>query len=149
MIGTIVNIKGFKAVGLTYFGDNNKGEIPALWEVFNKRYTEIKNKNVSMYCYGICDDDLDSEGRFHYTACAEVDSFEGVPAGMEAKEVPAGKYAVYTYSGPLNDLGDFYNSIFTRFMPEDGCEIDMRPQFELYDERYMQNGEFDIYMPVK
>ena len=149
MEGKIVSIKGFKAVGITYFGNNENGEIPSLWEAFNKRYRDIKQKNKSMLCYGICDGEPDSECRFHYTACAEVDSFEGVPEGMETKVVPEGKYIVYTYGGDLKDLGGFYNDIFTKWIPASRHEMDCRPQLELYDERFTSNGEFDIYIPIK
>jgi len=149
MEGKVVNIKGFKAVGLTYFGDNNNGEIPKLWEVFNHQYKDIKNKSKSMLCYGICDSDMDSEGRFHYTACVEVDSFENVPENMETKVVQDGKYIVYTYAGAIKDLGEFYGNIFAKWFPVSGYEMDYRPQLELYDERFMQTGEFDIYIPIK
>jgi AraC family transcriptional regulator len=149
MEGKIVSIKDFKAVGLTYFGKNENGEIPNLWEVFNRRFVDIKSKSKSMLFYGVCDDEPDSEGIFHYTACLEVDSFEGVPEGMETKVVPAGKYIVYTYGGDIKDLGGFYSDIFARWIPASGCEIDYRPQLELYDDRFMGNGEFDIYIPIK
>lgn len=149
MTGKIVFIDGFKAVGLTYFGNNSNGEIPSLWGAFNKSYINIKNKSKSMLCYGVCDDDMDSEGRFHYTACAEVDSFEDVPEGMITKVVPAGKYLVYTYGGAIKDLGHFYNDIFSKWIPNSEFEIDFRPQLELYDDRFIKKGEFDIYIPVK
>ena len=145
----IINIKEFKAIGITYFGDNKNGEIPNLWEAFNKRYIDIKQKSKSMLFYGICDGELDSECRFHYTACAEVDSFEDVPEGMETKVVQEGRYIVYTYVGAIEDLGGFYDNIFTKWIPTSGHEIDCRPQLELYDERFMRSGEFDIYIPIK
>lgn len=149
MEGNIISIKGFKAVGITYLGNNTNGEIANLWQVFNKRYKDIKQKSKSRLCYGICDDAPDSEGRFHYTACAEVDSFQDVPEGMEIKVVPEGTYLVYTYGGALKDIGEFYNDIFAKCLPASGYEMDYRPQFELYDERFMSNGEFDIYIPIK
>jgi len=149
MEGKIINIEGFKAVGITYFGNNQNGEIPNLWETFNKRYRDIKQKSKSMRCYGICDGEMDSEGRFYYTACAEVDSFEDVQEDMETKVVPAGKYVVYTYGGAIKDLGGFYNDIFAKWMPASEYEMDYRPQLEIYDERFMRNGEFDIYVPIK
>lgn len=149
MEGKIVNINGFKAVGFTYFGDNKNGEIPKLWEAFNKNYNSIKEKSKSMLCYGICDGEMDAEERFNYIACAEVDSFKDVPENMVTKSVPNGKYIVYTFSGVLKDLGDFYNDIFTRWLPASSQEMDSRPQFELYDERFMNNGEFDLYFPIK
>jgi len=145
----IVSIKDFKAVGIPYLGNNSNGEIPKLWEAFNKSYRNIKQKSKSMLCYGICDGELDSEGRFHYIACAEVDSFEDVPEGMDTKVVPKGRYIVYTYKGALKDIGEFYNDIFAKFIPNSGYELDYRPQLELYDERFMNNGEFDIYIPIK
>lgn len=149
MEGKIINVKEAKAVGLVYFGNNSKGEIPELWNVFNKNYTRINHKSSSMICYGICDDMPDEQGRFHYTACAEVDSFEDVPEDMETKVIPAGKYVMYTYSDSLKNLGEFYDKIFSKWIPEAGYEMDYRPQFELYDSRYMKNGEFDIYVPIK
>lgn len=149
MEGKILTIKGFKAIGLTYLGKNENGEIPKLWEVFNKKFVDIKNKNKSMLFYGICDGEIDSEGKFHYTACVEVDSFEDVPESMEVKVVPEGKYLVYTYRGAIKDLGEFYDNIFTKWFPASGCEMDFRPQLELYDDRFMVNGEFDIYVPIK
>lgn len=149
MEGKIVNIKEFKSVGITYFGDNKNGEIPSLWEAFNKQYPAIKQKSKPMKCYGICDGDMDSEGRFHYTACAKVDSFEGASEHMVTKFVEAGKYVVYTYRGSIKDLGEFYERIFAQWIPAGGYELDCRPQLELYDERFMSNGEFDIYIPIK
>jgi AraC family transcriptional regulator len=149
MEGKIVTIKEFKAVGLTYFGANKNGEISSLWGAFNQQYKDINHKSKSMLCYGICDGEFDSEGSFHYTACAEVDSFEDVPENMVTAFVPSGKYVIYTYNGDLKDLGEFHDKIFTQWIPASGLELDCRPQFELYDQRFMKNGEFDIYVPVK
>ena len=149
MESKIINIKETKAVGMVYFGNNSKGEIAELWSVYNKNYTKIKHKTGSGICYGICDDMPDEQGRFHYTACAEVESFEDIAEGMEAKVIPAGKYLVYTYSGELKDIAQFYNNIFSKWLQESGNEMDYRPQFELYDDRFMKNGQFDIYIPIK
>ena len=145
MEGKIININGFKAIGLTYFGNNCNGEIPKLWEAFNSRYKEIKNVSNPMLCYGICSDAPDSEGRFHYTACAGVNCFEDVPEGMGTSVVPEGKHIVYTYAGEIKDLGSFYDNIFTKQLPASEDKMDFRPQLEVYDERFMENGEFDIY----
>jgi len=149
MEAKIKSINEFKTVGITYFGNNTKGEIPKLWEVFNSRYKDINNKTKAGLCYGICEDMPDAQGRFHYTACAEVGDFLNIPDGMEAKVVPAGKYAVYTFAESMDKLGEFYETIFGKWIVESGYQMDERPQFELYDERFMQNGEFDLYMPIK
>lgn len=149
MEGKIVTVSRFKAVGISYFGDNKNGEIPGLWEAFNKQFKDIQHKSNPMLCYGICDGDVDSEGKFNYTACAAVDSFEDVPENMETKLIEGGKYLMYTYAGAIKDLGAFYENIFGQWLPASGNEVDCRPQLELYDERFMRNGEFEIYIPIK
>lgn len=149
MKANIININGIKAVGMSYFGNNAKGEIKELWQAFNNSCDSINNKNLSQLCYGICDGMMDEQGRFNYTAAVEVDSFSDIPQGMEGKVVPEGKYAVYTYIGSIDMLGEFYNNIFSKWIIEGGYELDFRPQLEVYDERFMKNGEFDIYVPIK
>lgn len=149
MNGLAVDVKGFKAVGMTYFGDNNNGEIPDLWKAFNSQFNNVKDKSIPMLFYGICDSDMDEENRFNYCACIKVDSYTDVPENMVTKNVPDGKYLVYTYAGEIKDLGSFYDKIFMELMPKSGYSIDERPQLELYDERFMKTGEFDIYIPVK
>lgn len=149
MEGKILEVNKFKAVGISYFGDNKNGEIPKLWEAFNKQFMAIQHKSNPMLCYGICNGEMDPEGRFNYSACAAVDSFENVPENMDTKLIEGGKYLMYTYTGPIKDLGEFYDNILSKWLPASGQEIDLRPQLELYDERFMRNGEFDIYIPVK
>ena len=99
--------------------------------------------------YGICDSDMDEQGRFHYAAAVGVDSFENVPETMVTKTIPAGNYLVYTYEGDIKNLGEFYGKIFDTYLPQSGHEMDMRPQLEVYDDRYMKTGAVDIYIPVK
>lgn len=44
---------------------------------------------------------------------------------------------------------EFYGKIFETYLPQSGHEMDMRPQLEVYDDRFMKTGAFDIYIPVK
>lgn len=92
MQGKIVSVDGFKAVGMTYFGDNNNGEIPKMWQIFNQKFMEISNMSKPVLFYGICDSDMDEQGRFHYAAAVGVDSFENVPETMVTKTIPAKFY---------------------------------------------------------
>ncbi len=149
MQGKIVSVDEFKAVGMTYFGDNNNGEIPKMWQIFNQKFMEISNISKPVLFYGICDSDMDEQGRFDYAAAVGVDSFENVPETMVTKTIPAGNYLVYTYEGDIKNLGEFYGKIFETYLPQSGHEMDMRPQLEVYDDRFMKTGAFDIYIPVK
>lgn len=66
---------------------------------------------------------------------------------MVTKTIPAGNYLVYTYEGDIKNLGEFYGKIFETYLPQSGHEMDMRPQLEVYDDRFMKTGTFDIYIP--
>lgn len=147
MKAPVVTIQGFTVVGLEYFGNNQNGEIPAMWPVFNEREEEIPNK-LPLGAYGVCSD-MDAQGNFSYVACVQVSEVGELPNGMVVKSVPAGKYAVFTFTEDLSKLQAFYQNIYGVWMQELGFERDNRPDYEHYDERFMKNGEFDIYIPIK
>jgi len=147
MKAPIIMVEGFTVVGLEYFGKNQKGEIPALWPVFNEREEEVQYK-LPHGSYGVCSD-MDIDGNFSYVACVKVSEVGEIPNGMVVKTVPTGKYACFTFTEDLSKLQAFYENIHGVWMQELGYERDMRPDYEHYDERFMKNGEFDIYIPIK
>ncbi len=141
----IVTLEAQKAVGLVYRGQNENGEIPRLWDVFNGRYKELKPS--SPVCYGLCY--MDSEDNsFAYMAGVSVSDLETVPEGMEVTSIPAGHYAVFTFTEHISKIKEFWDEIYTRYLPENSLVPLNQMSFELYDERFQQNGECDIYIPV-
>ena len=147
IIAPIKHVDAFQVVGLEYFGKNEQGEISALWPVFNERCEDIAHA-VNDGAYGVCSE-MDKEGRFSYVCSMKVSQATDIPEGMITKHVPAGHYAVFTFEGPLSDLGAFYGNIYNVWLKELGYTYDMRPDFEHYDDRFMSTGAFDIYIPVK
>jgi len=145
----IVEKKDFKVVGIPYYGNNENGEIPKLWGVYNERAGEIKDIVSHEVCLGVCDPGMSEDGKFHYTICKEVKSFQDIPQGMITKEVPGGKYLVFTYNGPIEKIGEFYKKIYGTWLPNLQYEVEVRPDFEYYDKRFCENGEMDIYVPIK
>lgn len=145
MKAKIVNLKSQTTLGLVYKGANTNGEIPAMWQVFNARFSELKPKNNT--CYGLCYmDPLDQS--FAYMACAAVDTIEDIPDGMETMVIPEGKYAVFTFSDHISQIKPFWDQIYQTYLPENQLIPLNQMSFELYDERFMQNGSCDIYIPV-
>lgn len=127
--------------------------IGLLWEKFNARYEEIKNKVENMVCYGVADN-MAEPYSFDETVCTEVSSFESIPEGMITKVIPARKYLVFTHKGLLADgsLMKTYEKIYSEIIPKLDFEIDNNLNFELYDERFKHDSkesEFDIYVPIK
>lgn len=143
----VVMVDEFKVIGLEYFGKNLNGEIPALWSVFNQREEEVKNA-LPGGCYGVCSE-MNKDGEFSYIACVKVSHIDAIPTGMVVKQVPTGKYAIFTFKEELSKLGEFYGNIYAIWMMELGLTHDDRPDYEHYDDRFMKNGEFDIYIPIQ
>jgi len=76
------------------------------------------------------------------------------PAGeIGVKDIPGGKYLVFTYIGPYSDLFDVFNTIYGKWIPEGGYKLRM----ELGFENYLNNPEnttpdklkTEIYIPVE
>ncbi len=144
-----------KAVGLRYIGKNENNEIPEMWDEFMQRTKEIKNLKKEGYAFGVCSPMSKNtlENGFEYTACLEVNDFDGIPDKMAMVDIPAGKYAVHTYKGKISNIKDIYDYIFGTWRKETKLTVDNdRSDFELYDDRFKgeaHDSEVDIYIPIK
>lgn len=155
----IISKPAFKAVGLSYVGKNEAGEIPQLWDGFNQRYTEINNIDPSC-CYGLCFSTPVAErksqkfepGVFEYVAAAEVADDQNIPEGMVCREVPEHKYLVFAHHGKLNTLGETYKYIYETWLPQ--SEYKVHPSkfdMEVYTDEFMMNSDqskFYIYVAI-
>ncbi|MGE5674548.1 MAG: AraC family transcriptional regulator [Mycobacterium leprae] len=147
-----VALDGFTLVGMIYFGENQKGEIPQLWTEFNARSAKIPHQ-LAGKGYGFCFMDGQSNPNFWYMASMAVEQLTTVPPEMVAKTVPAAEYAVFTHRGPVSTLGETYGFAYQTWMPTSGYEPAANYDFEYYDQRFNPqdpaNSELDIYIPVR
>jgi AraC family transcriptional regulator len=44
--------------------------------------------------------------------------------GVQTKEIYGGKFAVYLYKGPYQQLGSVYDTIFGKYIPDGGYKLD-------------------------
>ena len=69
------------------------------------------------------------------------------------KEIPGGKYAVFSYQGPYSNLGILYDAIFAEWLPSSGCELRNLPVFEKYCNDPTRTApeklKTEIYLPVE
>jgi predicted transcriptional regulator YdeE/DNA-binding transcriptional MerR regulator len=151
----IVNRPAFKAVGLSYVGKNEHGEISQMWGRFNQVCQAIKCIN-NREAFGLCFDTVEGvtrPGEFEYVACFEVADDRDVPPGMVYREVPAYKFAVFTHHGKLDTLGETYQYIYNTGLAQAGLKphpdkFDM----EVYDEDFelgSDKSRFYIYVAVE
>ncbi len=149
----IVTKPAFKAIGLSYVGKNEHGEISQMWGTFNQRASEIPWRGSCAYGLCFANPEGAPEGEFEYIAAFEVPNEENIPEGMVYREVPEYKYAVFTHHGRLDKLGDTYEYIFNTWLPQSGLEVHPdKYDMEIYDERFLSDSdksELDIYVAVR
>ena len=150
----IVNRPAFKAIGLSYVGKNEHGEIGQMWGRFNQQCQAIQRIN-DKEAFGLCFSTVEGPsrpGEFEYVACFEVADDKAVPPGMVYRQVPAYKYAVFTHHGKLDTLGETYQFIYNTGLAQAGLKphpdkFDM----EVYDEGFKlgsDESKFYIYVAV-
>ncbi|MBQ7123762.1 MAG: GyrI-like domain-containing protein [Oscillospiraceae bacterium] len=114
-------------------------------------YAKIEDKNGEEIAFLLCKETGDFEMRFFFGK--RVECIGNVPNGMEALEIPAAKYAVFTLDSKLTDVGEsayvqeiknLWQYIFEEWFPQSGYRHDdMKCNFEVYSGDVMQ-----IYVPV-
>lgn len=146
----------FKIIGMacktTIKENEEKNIIPNLWGQYYNRSSEIKNCLFENRSIGLCEIVDNSEDTFTYICCKEVDNFNFIPEGMVGKVVPSSKYAIFTHKGKLDTLGNTYEYIHGKWLPNSEYGINKSAHdFELYDERCdnTDTSEMDIYIPIK
>ncbi len=130
--------------------------IPKLWHEFMARSGEItprKDSTVALGCV-YCPAG-ERPGECHYLACAEVTAATAaevsLPAGMELREIPAGRHAVFIHKGSLDTLGDTMGHIYATWLPASGLELRDAPDLEIYGEKFCmesEDSELEICIPV-
>jgi predicted transcriptional regulator YdeE len=160
MTPSVVQQAAFTVVGISARTSNAKemtaeGVIGKQWGrfmqegVLGKIPNKADNAIVAMYT----DYASDHNGEYTFVLGAKVRSDAAVPAGMVAKKIPGGRYAVFTSEkGPA-----------AKVVPEVWMRINSLPQsavggdrvygadFEIYDQRAVdpQNSQVDVYVGIK
>ena len=95
----------------------------------------------------------DNHGAYTYLLGARVTSDADVPAGMVAKKIPAGRYAVFTSErGPAPKVvPEVWQRINSLPKPMAGGDRAYGADFEVYDERAAdpQHMQVDVYVGMK
>ncbi|NBI27527.1 GyrI-like domain-containing protein [Chengkuizengella marina] len=155
---TFVKKDEFKIAGLqcrSQMKENeDQKEIGQLWEQFMGSMPNIKNKTKANTTYGLCFDFDPQTNEYSYVSGVEIDDSNiSLPDKVVVKTIPASRYAVFTYKGDMNGVGDAFKYIYETWLPQSGEKPLDDYSFELYDERFLgpndKNSETDIYIPLK
>ena len=143
--------------GETTLEDNR---LRALWDRANALFPQIPHRVPGGRGFGVCEACRENtpytmNGGVLFTEVAgiEVSSLEGLPAPLVGKAIPGGRYAVFTHRGSLGMLKRTFAYIWGTWFLTAGLELDLREDFELYDERFLgydhPESQVDLYIPVK
>ncbi len=152
--------ENFKLIGLEYYGNNQNNEISELFNQFFKRKSEIENQINSECIYGVCEPqievinniDLDNTNSFSYIAGVEVRDIYDIPLGMKSLVLDHKKYARFTHTGSVENMGETYKLIYSKWLVESGYEAVYAHDFELYDNSFKPGNEKSkvyIYIPIR
>jgi predicted transcriptional regulator YdeE len=157
----IVDQKEFTVVGIAARTTNaqeaaGNSVIAKQWERFYKErvFDKVPNKADTVVYVVYCDYASDRNGEYTYIIGAKVSGVSEIPAGMVAKTVSAGKYAIVTSErGPIPKIiVEAWQKIWSL---EDQSAIGgkraYRTDFEVYDERARdaQDSQIDIHVGIK
>jgi len=160
MAPRVVQQDGFTVVGISARTTNaeemtSDGVIGATWgRLFQEGVLgKIPNKADPRIVAVYTDYASDRNGEYTFLLGARVSSDADVPAGMLARKVPAGKYAVFTSEkgpGP-KVVPALWMQIASLPQGAVGTDRMYRADFEIYDERAMdpQNLQMDVYVGIR
>jgi|GEM_PF-5050321 len=111
----------------------------ALWEQFATRVGELGLWGPETEMFGVLHDDpvITAENICRYDACisAPGEGFQ-VPSPLFGSELPEGRYAVFAYDGPIDQLDELYRDIYSLWFPQSGLAPGGHPPVE----RYLSRG---------
>jgi predicted transcriptional regulator YdeE len=157
----IVEQKQFSVIGIEARTNNSKemtgtGIIPKQWDRFFKENipAKIPGKVDSNFVVVYSNYQSDHTGDYDYLIGAKVSDASVIPAGMVAKRIPAGKYAVFTTAaGPV---GKVVSEKWQEILDLEGKSRlggtrAYKADFEIYDQRSRdsQNSQVDVYIGLK
>ena len=145
----IVDRPALTVVGLQIRTTPMSPDIPALWPRFVARMPEVEAVLEPRVSYGVVHNNAAGGAGFDYLAAVSVDASAALPPGMTRLELPAGRYACFSY--PLSRLGEGFCEVFERLLPASEFVQAAGPLFERYGEDFCpdeSDSPVEIWLPV-
>jgi AraC family transcriptional regulator len=124
--------------------------IAAQWQRFAPHIGNIAGQ-IGGRAYGVmCN--FDEDGNFDYICGVEVKDFSQVSPDWTRVRIPAQDYAVFTHSDHISTIRSTWTTIWNRWLPDSGREVEDAPNFELYGEDFDSvsgRGLVEIWLPLK
>ena len=140
----IVDVPARRVVGMVVISGMEPNLCPTAWDAFVPRIQEVA---IEGDCLGVVRWDYPglAEGKFAYMACFE--SSMEAPEGMEAWELPAGRYARVEIS-ELESIRPTIGVFQETWLPQSGLSAGSGPYLELYPETFPESPEMSLLFSI-
>jgi AraC family transcriptional regulator len=142
-------------VGIPFFYDVSMiDDLSDAWAQLINNNHLIKNKTTPENYFQVqyWFEDQDKESIFFFVA-VEVTSYEDVPMQFTTKTLPKHKYLKFKHKGLSNKVGETYNYIYEKWLPDTNYKLPHTFNFEYYGPEhlgpYNEESVSEIYIPVK
>jgi len=155
-----VQQEGFTVVGIAVRTSNAEQATPA--QPIGKQWERLFKEGVLAAIPNKADGNIvalyteyasDKDGQYTYLLGARVTKVESVPAGMVAKNVPAGRYAVFTSErGPVQKVVvEMWRKVWETPKSALGGDRAYKADFEVYDQRAQNPADavVDLYVGIR
>jgi predicted transcriptional regulator YdeE len=151
---------GFYMAGLCIRTNNaaemsGNGKIGGVWETFLQPgiVTRIPDRIGLDLIAVYTDYETDHTGHYTYLLGMPVSSANGLPKNLTVKQVPAGRYAVFTSNrGPIVEVvQELWQRIWSMSEKELGGKRAFRCDYEIYDQRSADpaKAQIDVYIGLR
>lgn len=147
--------QAFQVMGISgmFAYESANTDVPAFWD--EKIVKAAERKVLGMY--GICYDEEMAGSKFKYMIADDLEEERAGKYGLEIREIPAHKWAIFPCRGPMPlPLQEINRRIFSEWLPNHQYEIAEGYNIEYYSnpadyKNGMQDSDYyaEIWMPVK
>ncbi|MHA6265241.1 GyrI-like domain-containing protein [uncultured Aliiroseovarius sp.] len=129
----------------------SRATIPAQWQAFYDAGPQFEH-GVEGAMFGVSFD-ADATGAFRYAVGREVsDRSATLASGLSYVDLSEGRYAVRRAFGPMKELPQVFDLVFTKDLPAKGLQPREGACFERYPDDPRNSADamaYEIWVPVK
>ena len=151
----IQEVEAKQAIYIRLFGEYSSLDFPGTWKRLWQFVKENKlfSAGIEHICFYYDDPKVTESHKLRTDICLVIHKPAVAKGEIGVKEIEGGKYAVFHYQGPYDQLGSVYDTIYGKWIPEGGYQVRNAPLFE----KYVNNPEntapdkliTEIYIPVE
>ncbi len=151
----ITEVKSKNAIYIRLAGEYSQLDFGGAWQRLWNYVKENKLFSAGMEHIAIYHNDpkITETEKLLTDVCLTTKKEVSAKGEIGVKEIPGGKYAVFTYTGPYSNLSQVYDTIYGKWLPESEYELGETACFESYlnnpENTKPEKFKTEIYLPLK